>query len=39
MNIPLVQENSVQQINASLISLKNAIESIEKRLSELEKSH
>ena len=35
MNIPLIQNADVQQINAALIAIKNAIEVLEEKIKEL----
>ena len=35
MNIPLIQNIDIQQINAALIAIKNAIEILEEKIKEL----
>lgn len=35
MNIPLIQNVDIQQINAALIAIKNAIEILEEKIKEL----
>lgn len=36
MNVPLIQSVDLQQINAALIAIKNAIEALEAKVNELQ---